>query len=341
MKMNKKIRVVVLSLAALLAVAFGYAYYVVYGTHTSNPQKITILIDRNRTVEEWLQSPEGMMLIQNTGAFKQLSSLKKLTTISAGYYTVEAKMSHNMLVNKFKGKLQDALPIALENMENMYELCGKLGAKLLADSVDFANYLLADSTIQKLGTDRYNIMGFIPPNTYNFNYSTTPAEFLDRMLKNYNVFWTDEKKAQARALGMTPAEVINLASIVKAETAKNDEAPKIAGLYLNRLRIGMPLQSDPTSTYGRTLDHVDRVTSEHTSVKTAFNTYHFKGLPPGPIGFPETVYLNAVLQPAAHDYLFMCAQPKRTGYHNFAKTGEEHSRNAALYHAWLDAQDIH
>lgn len=341
MKLNKKIKITFLILALLGGIVAAYGYLIIYGSHTSNAQKITLLIDHDQTIDEWLASDQAKMLLQHPDRFAQLSALKKLTTIGTGYYIIDEQMPHNTLVNKFRAKLQDPIALRLENMDNMYDLCGRLGAKLKPDSIDFVNYLLAPTTLERLSTDAYNIMGFIPPNTYNFNYTTTPEEFLDRMLKNYNVFWTDEKKAQAQRMGLTPAQVINLASIVKAETAKNDEAPKIAGLYLNRLRIGMPLQSDPTSTYGRTLEHVERVTSAHTAVKTAFNTYHFVGLPPGPIGFPESVYLNAVLQPAEHDYLFMCAQPKRTGYHNFAKTGEEHVRNAQLYHKWLDGENIH
>jgi UPF0755 protein len=319
----------------------GYGYHVVYGAHTSNPKKITLLIDHNQSLAEWLHSPEGLMLINKTSAFQQLSSLKKLDSISAGYYTIDAHMSHNALVNKLKGKLQDAMPIALENMDNMYELCGKLGAKLLPDSAAFADYLLSSETLQKLGTDQYNIMGYIPPNTYNFNYNTTPEAFLERMLKNYNVFWTEEMKSKASALSMTPAQVITLASIVKAETRKNDEAPKIAGLYLNRLRINMPLQSDPTSTYGKNLGHVTRVTSEHINAPSAFNTYHFTGLPPGPIGFPETVYIKAVLESEKHNYLYMCAQPKMTGYHNFSTTLDQHTKYAAQYHAWMNENGIH
>jgi UPF0755 protein len=249
-------------------------------------------------------------------------------------------MSNNQLVNKFKGKLQDAVAIRLENMDHIYAMCGRLGRKLKADSAAFADYLMAPSTLASLQTDPLNLMGFIPPNTYNFYYNTTPAAFLERMVKNYRIFWTPEKEQAAQKIGLTPKEVIILASIVKAETSKNDEAPKIAGLYLNRLRIGMKLDSDPTATYGKQLPHVDRVTSAHTSVASPFNTYHFVGLPPGPINFPETVYLEAVLQPSSHAFLFMCAQPGQTGYHNFAKNLSEHSHNAALYHRWLDANRI-
>jgi UPF0755 protein len=339
--MNKKIKITIIAMAVCLGALLAYGYVVVYGSHTSNTKKITLLIDHDQTLEEWLASNQAQMLLSHPGRFAQLSQIKKLKTISTGYYIIDAEMPHNTLVNKFRAKLQDPIALRLENMDNMYDLCGRLGAKLKPDSADFASYLLSPATFAKLSTDAYNIMGFIPPNTYNFNYSTTPEEFLDRMLKNYNVYWTEEKKTEAQKIGLTPAEVINLASIVKAETAKNEEAPKIAGLYLNRLRINMPLQSDPTSTYGRKIEHVDRVTSEHTTVKTAFNTYHFVGLPPGPIGFPETVYLNAVLHPEKHDYLFMCAQPKQTGYHDFVKTFSEHQHNAYLYHKWLDAQDIH
>jgi UPF0755 protein len=340
MKLIRKYKYIFALSLTLAGVAIYYLYQVVYGSNTINKEKTSILIESDVPLEQWLDGHQATALLGNMSSFRLLSKWKKLDSITAGYYTIEKDMSNNQLVNKFKGKLQDAVAIRLENMDHIYALCGRLGRKLKADSAAFADYLMAPSTLASLQTDPLNLMGFIPPNTYNFYYNTTPAAFLERMVKNYRIFWTPEKEQAAQKIGLTPKEVIILASIVKAETSKNDEAPKIAGLYLNRLRIGMKLDSDPTATYGKQLPHVDRVTSAHTSVASPFNTYHFVGLPPGPINFPETVYLEAVLQPLTHSYLFMCAQPGQTGYHNFAKNLSEHSHNAALYHRWLDANRI-
>jgi UPF0755 protein len=340
MKLLRKYKYMLALCLILAGASMIYFYQLVFGAITTNEEKKLILIESDVTVDQWLESNLAQQLLADASSFRVWSQWKKLNSITAGYYTIEKHMSNNQLVNKFKGKLQDAVAIRLENMDHIYSMCARLGWKLQADSAAFADYLLAPSTLASLQTDALNLMGFVPPNTYHFYYNTTPAAFLERMVKNYRIFWTEEKVQAAKQLGLTPKEAIILASIVKAETSKNDEAPKIAGLYLNRLRIGMKLDSDPTATYGKQLPHVDRVTSAHTSVASPFNTYHFVGLPPGPINFPETIYIEAVLQPDTHSYLYMCAQPEQTGYHNFAKTLDEHSHNAALYHRWLDARRI-
>jgi UPF0755 protein len=336
----KKHRILLVSGFSVICLIGLLLYRAVYAGNTTNQVKYNLLVTDDLSVAEWCALPEVQILLRHPSYFKQLARVKGLQTISAGYYTIEVDMPNNTLVNKFKGKLQDAIPIRLENMRNIFELCGRLGRKLKADSLDFVNYLLSDTNLNQLGTDPLNVIGFIPPNTYHFNYATSPEAFMDRMLKNYRVFWTEEKIQLAAKIGLDPKEVIILASIVKAETAKNDEAPKIAGLYLNRLRIDMPLQSDPTATYGQQLQHVSRVTSSHTQQASIFNTYQFAGLPPGPISFPESIYLQAVLQAESHDFLYMCAQPEQTGYHNFSRTYGEHQRYANQYHAWLNAHNI-
>jgi UPF0755 protein len=336
LKINKAI-VIIVSLFVLL---FLLGACLLIKSKTGNEEKLTILIEKEITLNAWLHSKESAQIVDDPFIFEKLAQIKNLVTIKAGYYQIQPHMTNNQLVNKFKAGLVDPISIAIENMKNIYEVCGRLGKKLQADSSAFAEYIMSPSNLNHLNSDAYNVMGFIPPNTYNFNYTTTPQEFMERMLKNYHVFWTEERLNRVQAMNMTPAQVITLASIVKAETAKNDEAPKIAQLYLNRLRINMALQSDPTATYGKQLEHVERVSNVHTSVKSAYNTYQFVGLPPGPINFPETIYLEAVLHPELHDYLYMCAQPKKTGYHNFAATYAEHQRYAAVYHQWLDANGI-
>jgi UPF0755 protein len=336
-KKNKFLLFGCLTILFLIAL---FSIRAIYGGNTTNKDKYSLLVADDTSVSAWCEQAEIQVLLRHSFYFKQLAKLKGLETIAAGYYTIEVDMPTNKLINKFKGKLQDAIPIRLENMRNIYELCGRLGRKLQADSLEFVQYLLSESNLKQLGTDPLNLMGFIPPNTYNFHYDTSPESFMHRMLKNYNVFWTEETIQAASAIGMNPKEVIILASIVKAETAKNEEAAKIAGLYLNRLRKNMPLQSDPTATYGQQLQHVARVTSNHTQQASIFNTYQFAGLPPGPISFPERIYLQAVLQAEEHDFLYMCAQPGKTGYHNFSRTYNEHQGFANQYHSWLNANHI-
>ena len=154
-------------------------------------------------------------------------------------------------------------------------------------------------------------------------------------------WWTTDRRAQAEAIGLDPTEVGILASIVKAETSKMEEAPTVAGLYLNRLDRGMRLQADPTLIHALGDPTIRRVLNVHREIDSPYNTYVHKGLPPGPINFPEPAYLEAVLNAEEHDYIFMCAREDFSGYHAFARTNREHERNARRYRKALDRQGVY
>jgi UPF0755 protein len=191
-------------------------------------------------------------------------------------------------------------------------------------------------------------LGFTPPtfpvmfvpNTYEMYWTTTPANFTKRMKIEYDKFWNEERKTKADRIGLTPIEVSILASIVQEETAKNDEKPLVAGLYINRLKRGMPLQADPTIKYAVNDFTLRRVLNTHLEMDSPYNTYKFAGLPPGPINFPEITSIDAVLNFKKHNFIYMCAKSDFSGYHNFAQTLAQHNRNADAYRAALDANKI-
>ena len=178
------------------------------------------------------------------------------------------------------------------------------------------------------------------PDTYEFYWTATPVTLVNRLLDERDKYWDDSRRAKAAALGMTPAEVHTLASIVASESNKTDEWGKIARLYLNRISKNMPLQADPTVVFALGDFSIRRVTGTHLKVDSPYNTYTHRGLPPGPIRMVERAQLDAVLDAPAHDYLYMCAKPDFSGYHNFAKDYQRHRLNAALYYRALEARGL-
>jgi UPF0755 protein len=177
--------------------------------------------------------------------------------------------------------------------------------------------------------------------TYEMFWTSSPENFFSRMNIQYDDFWTNEKDTLASRIGLTEHEVYVLASIVRGETANKDEAPEIAGLYLNRLKQDMLLQSDPTVLFGiNTKEKRQRVRHDDLKFDSPYNTYLYKGLPPATIHIVEKTYIDAVLNAATHNYIFMCAQPGGTGKHNFAVTYEEHKQYAKAYQQYLDSIDI-
>jgi UPF0755 protein len=234
---------------------------------------------------------------------------------------------------------QSPVNIRFGSEKSIEELAGTLGSVLMYDSTAFSK-AFAEAILQNTyGVNEDLFPCLFIADTYQEFWTVSPEDFIQRMKKNVDQFWTPENKKLAADLGLSVHEATILASIVKGETGKMDEAPKIAGLYLNRLRIDMPLQADPTALFGAGARNVDRVTNE-ISVQSRYNTYDFVGLPPGPIAFVEKAFLEAVLHPQKHEFIFMCAKPDLSGYHNFSRTYEQHQQFAAEYHRALDAKGI-
>jgi UPF0755 protein len=178
-------------------------------------------------------------------------------------------------------------------------------------------------------------MGLFIPNTYEFYWNTNTQQFLKRMKKEYDRFWTPERLAQARSLELTPLQVLTLASIVEEETNYNDEKSRVAGVYINRVHSNMLLQADPTVKFAIKDFSIKRVLNTHLSYASPYNTYLNKGLPPGPICTPSIKTIDAVLNAEHHDYLYFCANPDKPGTHVFAKTYHEHQLNAKRYQKWI------
>jgi UPF0755 protein len=196
-------------------------------------------------------------------------------------------------------------------------------------------------TAARNGTDVEAFRTRFIPNTYEVWYDMSAPDFVDRLVREWKIWWSLERRAKAEALGLTPEEAGILASIVKSETSQMAEAPTVAGLYLNRLRRGMRLQADPTLIYALGDFSIRRVLNVHRKIDSPYNTYKYSGLPPGPINYPEPAYLEAVLNAEEHGYIFMCAREDFSGFHAFATTNREHEKNARRYRKALDKQGVY
>ena len=193
-----------------------------------------------------------------------------------------------------------------------------------------------DEILKEFGFDKRTIMSMFMPNTYQFYWNTTALAFLIKMHEIYSDFWNEERLGKAKAINMSQQEVSVLASIVEQELANYDEAQRIAGVYINRLKNGMLLQADPTLKFAVGDWSIRRVLDRHKEIDSPYNTYKYAGLPPGPICIPSVKAIEAVLNYEKHDYMFFCARPDYSGYHNFSKTSAQHGRYAREYHRWLN-----
>ena len=195
--------------------------------------------------------------------------------------------------------------------------------------------------LKKHNFDQENRLSLFIPNKYEFYWNTSAESFVKRMAEEYKRFWNDERISKARTLGLSQSEVSILASIVQAEQLSHrSERPKIAGLYLNRLRIGMPLQSDPTIIFALKDFSIKRVLNKDKSINSPYNTYKFKGLPPGPINLPDIFSIDAVLSPEKHNFLYMCAKADFSGFHHFSTNLRQHNIYAAEYRKELNKRNV-
>lgn len=262
-------------------------------------------------------------------------------SVKPGRYTIQPKMSNRELVTLLRSGRQTPVNITFNNIRLPEELAEKITANLEMEQGDFLSLLEDGAFLEKYDFDTLSVMSMFIPNTYEVYWNLRPVELFDRMYREYNQFWTEERKAKAAQLQMSPLEVSTLASIVQAETNKADERPVVAGVYINRLDRNMPLQADPTLLFALGDFSIRRVLNVHKEVESPYNTYKYAGLPPGPINLPEISSLEAVLNFEEHNYLYFCAKEDFSGYHAFARTLREHLNNARRYQNALNASKIY
>jgi UPF0755 protein len=261
--------------------------------------------------------------------------------VKPGLYIIPAKTNNLNLVRLLRSGRQTPVKLTFNNVRTKQDLAEKITKNLEVSEEEFLNLIMDSDYIQKFGFEEETIMGMFIPNTYEMWWNTSAEKLFDRMYQEYGKFWTEERLAKAQKLGLSQNEVTTLASIVQAETQKADERPKVAGVYLNRLRINMALQADPTLVFAVGDFDLKRVLNVHKEIDSPYNTYRYTGLPPGPINLPEISALEAVLNYENHDYIYFCAKEDFSGYHAFAKDYNEHINNARRYQAALNRSKIY
>ncbi len=337
------------AVALIGLVIFGVVAYYIYGAmfqpNTAfNNETAYIYVPTDANYGQVRSQLEP--LLDDIDSFDALANQKKYTTnIKAGRFAISKGMNNNDIINSIRSK-NLPIKIAFNNQNDLADLAGRISTQIEADSVSLYKAMVDDSFLENNGFSKATALGMYLPNSYEFFWNTNAEGFRDKMLKEYNHFWSDSRKAKAKTLNLTPNEVITLASIVHEESKQADEQPRVAGVYINRLRIGMPLQADPTlkfaayqlPEYKNTV--IRRVLNVHKTIDSPYNTYKNRGLPPGLIAMPDLSAIKAVLNPEKHKYLYFAADAKRIGYHNFAKTLAQHNNNAREYQSYLSSQGI-
>ena len=262
----------------------------------------------------------------------------------SGQFLIKKGMNSNDIINALRVNVP--VQLAFNNQERLENFAGRIGSQIEADSLSLLTAFKDKQFLKENGFTEENVLSMFIPNSYEFFWNTSATKFRDRMAKEYRKFWNEERLSKAKALNLTPIQVSILASIVHKETVKEDERPKVAGVYLNRLAKGMKLEADPTVIYAVKLKSDDfnlvikRVLNKDLLTESAYNTYMYEGLPPGPIAMPDITALDAVLNPEKHNYIYFCASVTNFGYHEFAVTPAQHEVNRQKYVAWVNSQGI-
>lgn len=260
--------------------------------------------------------------------------------VKSGRYLIRANMNNIDAVRMLRAGLQAPVKLTFNNIRTKQELAERIAASLIFEENELLALLNDTNFVKKYKQDTTSILSIFLPNTYEVYWNTSPKALIERMNKEYQKFWNKTRLQKANAIGLSPAQVSVLASIVQAETRKNDEKPRIAGVYLNRLRKDIKLEADPTVIYAVGDFSIRRVLNKHLRTPSPYNTYLNKGLPPGVINLPSPQSIDAVLNYEQHKYIFFCAKADFSGYHAFAETYDEHLKNARLFQKALDMRGI-
>ena len=341
---NKNFLAVGLIIGSMLVSSFSFYFWQV--VYTPN-----ILIDKEDLV---FNIPTGanfkyvqnslydLGIVNDLVSFSFLSKLKRYDqSIKPGSYLLQADMSNRDAINMLRSGDQVPIKLTYSNARSLEVLAAKIASYLEFDSATMISNLSNSDVASSYGFTKETFMCMFLPNTYEVYITDQPIVVLDRIYSAYKIFWNPERMAKAEALNLTPEEVIVLASIVDAETNQMDEAPTVAGVYINRLNKNIKLQADPTLIFAMGDYTIKRVLYEHMQVDSPYNTYKYAGLPPGPINLPSIAAIEAVLNYAKSDYLYFCANPDFTGNHIFARSLSQHNKNARLLHLALNKKKIY
>lgn len=343
------IRKILLIIALLGLVALGgfswYIYNVIFSPNTAfSEESVEVFIPTGSTyanakeiLQPYLEDGEEFDLIAQKKGYSN--------NVKAGRFILRKGMSNNDIINTLRST-NEPVWVTFNNQERLEDLAGRIASQIEADSTELLKMMKDSAFLEGQGFEERNAISMYIPNKYEFFWNTSAEEFRERMKTEYDRFWTEKRQAKAEAIGLTPHEVMILASIVQKETAKVDERPKVAGVYMNRIKKGWKLEADPTVIYAlkdrlKNFDTIiKRVLYADLTIDSPYNTYKYRELPPGPITMPDISSIDAVLNYEDHDYFYFVADVENFGYHKFAKTLAQHNANKRAYVRWINEQKI-
>ena len=338
-KFNSRTYLYIAACGIVLILALGLFYAFSSVSKAEGVQYV--YVDADDTQDSVLNK---VQVFSHTAGMTGLSTLIRHSdydnNIRTGRYVIEPGDGAFTVFRRLKNGQQTSLNLTIPEVRTTDRLASVLSKKLMLDSVTIMQALNDSDVCRMLGYNTSNISAMFVPNTYDIYWNVSMDGLLERMKKEHDHFWKGDREAKAAAMNMTPIEVATLASIIDEETANNAEKPMIAGMYLNRLKEGMPLQADPTIKFALKDFGLKRIYNKLLTIDSPYNTYRNEGLPPGPIKIASIQGIDAVLNYVEHDYLYMCAKEDFSGTHNFARTYQEHLQNAAKYTKALNERGI-
>ena len=331
----KRYAIIIAILLAMMVLGWFYLYRAGYDRRVPNFRtRFELYIRPGTSVEEVMDS----LLVP--GRYRSAESLRRtvghLEAVQPGHYTIDPGCASMYVARMLKGGWQTPVNLTVSgSIRSTRALARKIGAQMMVDSKDVLAFMKSGDSLAKYGIDTSHVFCLVLQDTYQMKWTASVRDIFDRLASEHDSWWTQERQRQAKKQGLTPDQVVTLASIVDGESHYKPEQPTIAGVYLNRLSKGMKLQADPTVNYcfGYKLK---RILKRHLEVDNPYNTYKYEGLPPGPISCPPKSCLEAVLNPEKHNYLYFCADPSFNGSHRFAATFEEHQANARAFQQALN-----
>jgi UPF0755 protein len=343
---SKKTVIFIVIFNLLISFGGGYAirFYITFyrpNIQTSeNP--FIIYVPQGANFDTILDSLDAQQCLRNRKSFIRAAKEEGLPErIKGGRYELSTGMNNKKVVRRLVlGQQKPVNLVVSGNIRSIERLSAVLTRNIEADSLSMLLLLTDEEHINRMGFDSTSLFSLILPNTYEVYWNASPQNIIERLYKEYNRFWSEERRAKASSIGLSLDQVSTLASIVYEETRYQPEMATIAGVYMNRLKRGIPLQADPTLIFSLRDPTIRRVLSVDTKVDSPYNTYKHQGLPPGPICVPSLATIDAVLNYQTHNYLFFCANSEFTGSHLFATNYSDHLRNAKAYHKALNERGI-
>ncbi len=340
----KKYKFIIAGLAVILVVFFALNSILFIPNVKLEKDKVYIDVPKNIDVDSLTNILKPY--IKSPATFKLAAKIKRFKKPHGGRYEIKNLMNNNNLINLLRIGQKIEVKVTFNNKNSIPELAGAISHYIEPDSVSLSKAMNDRQFFKEKGFTSDNILLMYIPDTYRLYYDTSPEQFREKMWRSYQKFWNETRWRKAEEIGLTPIQVGILASIIQKETTKQSELPRIAGVYLNRLKKGMLLQADPTVVYAYRQKYgndlvIKRVLNKHKAVDSPYNTYKYAGLPPGPICMPDIQSIEAVLNPEKHQYYYFVADFNKPGYHLFSKNLREHNQRAGQYHQSLNKKGIY